>query len=474
MSQESDSEVMSEAAYTARERSVLLLACCFAAFMTPLLSTMMNLSLISIGEEFGVGSHSQAYVNTAFLLSSVIFMVPMAKLADIMGKRRTFILGVLIILISSILASFSPAFWFLVACRACIGAGAAMITTTSISLITDVYPRDRRGGAIGMQTMCVYIGLAAGPPLGGVVNDLWGWHVVFWIVVPLALCSLLVMSMFRHEIAPCRGDRMDMLGAVLYGLSMVFVMGGVINLPESSAVLSILVGLVLLALFIRSQSPDRVRLFNISLFRNRTFTGSCMAAFLAYASSYSVGFFLALYLLSIGGLTSTEAGVLMLVQPAVQAVGTPLFGRLSDRVADDRILPTAGIGIVGIGIFSLMTFGMETSLLQLVVTMVILGFGFSVFSSPNMSVIMSSVPPRETSEASSMVSFMRQTGMMVSMGIAMTFISVIMGTADNLIPENYGDFLDVMFWSFLVCLAMCIAGMAASYLRDPNRTSDDE
>ena len=459
-----------DAVYTVRERSVLLLACCFAAFLTPLLSTMMNLSLISIGEEFGVGSHAQAYVNTAFLLSSVIFMVPMAKLADIIGKRRTFIIGVLIILVSSVLASFSPAFWFLVACRACIGAGAAMITTTSISLITDVYPRNMRGGAIGMQTMCVYIGLAAGPPLGGIVNDLCGWHTVFWIVVPLALCSLLVMSSFRHEIYPCRGERMDMLGAVLYGLSMVFVMGGVINLPELWAVLSMLVGTVLLALFIRSQSPDRVRLFNMSLFRNRTFTGSCIAAFLAYASSYSVGFFLALYLQSIGGLTSTEAGILMLVQPAIQAVGTPVFGKVSDRISDNRILPTAGIGIVGVGILSLMTFGTDTSLLQLIATMAVLGFGFSVFSSPNMSVIMSSVPPKETSEASSMVSFMRQTGMMVSMGIAMTFISVIMGSADNLVPETYGDFLSVMFWSFLVCLIMCIAGMVTSYLREP---SDD-
>lgn len=404
-------------------------------------------------------------MNTAFLLSSVIFMVPLAKVADIIGKKRTFVIGVIIVLVSSILASFSPAFWFLVACRAGMGAGAAMITTTSISLITDVYPPERRGGAIGMQTMCVYIGLALGPPLGGVVNDALGWHVVFWIVVPLALGAVAVMSAFRHDIAPCSGGRMDVRGSVLYGLSMTFMMGGVINLPEPWALASVAVGFVLLWMFVRSQRTEGEHLFNLSLFGNRTFTGSCIAAFLAYAASYSVAFFMALYLQSIGGLNSTEAGILMLFQPAVQAVGTPVFGRISDRVADKRVLPTVGIGLVGLGIFSLMTFGMDTTAAQVVATMLVLGFGFSVFSSPNTSVIMSSVPPRETSQASSMVSFMRQTGMMVSMGIAMTFISVIMGSADHLVPENYGDFLDVMFWSFLVCFAMCLVGMVASYLR---------
>ena len=153
-----------------------LLACCFAGFIAPLLSTMMNLSLVNIGAEFGAGSHSLAYVNTSFLLSSVIFMVPMAKVGDIYGKKKMFLLGVALIAVASLLAAFSPSFWFLIGCRVVMGAGSAAIVTTSVSMITDVFPITHRGGAIGLQTMCTYIGLAAGPPLGVTLNDVFGWH----------------------------------------------------------------------------------------------------------------------------------------------------------------------------------------------------------------------------------------------------------------------------------------------------------
>lgn len=104
-------------AYSETDRRNVLLACCFAGFITPLLSTMMNLSLVNIGAEFGVGSHSLAYVNTSFLLSSVIFMVPMAKVGDIYGKKKMFLLGVALIAVASLLAAFSPSFWFLIGCR---------------------------------------------------------------------------------------------------------------------------------------------------------------------------------------------------------------------------------------------------------------------------------------------------------------------------------------------------------------------
>ena len=104
-------------AYSETDRRNVLLACCFARFIAPLLSTMMNLSLVNIGAEFGVGSHSLAYVNTSFLLSSVIFMVPMANVGDIYGKKKMFLLGVALIAVASLLAAFSPSFWFLIGCR---------------------------------------------------------------------------------------------------------------------------------------------------------------------------------------------------------------------------------------------------------------------------------------------------------------------------------------------------------------------
>ena len=163
----------------------------------------------------------------------------------------------------------------------------------------------------------------------------------------------------------------------------------------------------------------------------------------------------------------------MLVQPGVQAFGTPMIGRLSDRGADKRTLPTVDMLITAAGLLSMMTYGLDTSFVQIVLTMVVIGVGFSFFSAPNTSVIMGSVGRNDTGEASAMASVMRQTGMMVSMGIAMVYIAVIMGSADNISPSTYGDFLDVLMYSFGTCFAMCILGAFLSMLRKKDGGTED-
>lgn len=463
---------MSDHTFTDAERRRLLIAACLAGFVAPLLSTMANLSLVSIGEEFDAGSHLLAYVNTAFLLASVIFMVPLCRLADIRGKRKVFLAGLVVVIVACVLAFLSPSFWWLVACRAMMGAGSAALSSSSISLITDAYPPEHRGGALGLQTMCVYVGLAVGPPLGGVLNDAIGWHALFLLVVPIALASVACMSTVRFDIAPMEGRPFDTRGAVLYGAGIALTMGGVINLPDALALAMLAVGLVLVGLFVRSQLRTADHLLNVRLFRSRVFGGSCLAAFLSYAASYSISYFMALYLQSIGAMTATEAGMMMLIQAGIQAFLTPIFGRMSDRVADKRILPTAGMTLTALGVSTFMLYGTEADLSLIVVTMVLVGVGNGMFSSPNTSVVMGAVRRSETSEASGIVAVMRQTGMMVSMGIAMMFISLIMGGSDNLVPENYGLFVDVIHISFAVCLAMCVVGIAASALRGRETRAD--
>ena len=458
--------------YSPAERRIVLLACCVSGFITPLLSTMMNLSLINIGEEFGVGSHEQAYVNTAFLLSSVVFMVPMAKAGDLFGKKRIFTLGVAVIAAVCLVAVFSPSFWFLIACRVVIGFGSACIVTTSISMITDVFPPGVRGGAIGMQTMCVYIGLAAGPPLGGVLNDIFGWHSLFLVVVPFAVAAIALIGMFKHNIVMDDGGTMDVRGAVLYGVGIVLCMGGLINMPETWAFVALPVGVLILIGFALWELRAEDHLLNVRLFKGRVFSGSCLATFLNYAASYSISYFLALYLQSIGQMSGMQAGLVMLIQPAIQAVGTPYFGRMSDRMADKRILPTAGLLISAVGIATILTYGTVLNLGMVVVTLMIVGFGFSLFSAPNTSIIMGSVSPRETGDASAMVAVMRQTGMMLSMGIAMLFISVVMGSADNLNPDTYDSFIEVMRYSFGLCVVMCLIGAVVSMFRGKGSVED--
>jgi MFS family permease len=452
--------------YTRSEVRAVMLSCYISGFIAPLLSTMMNLSLINIGEDFDVGSHSLAYVNSSFLLASLIFMVPFAKLADIIGKKKMFVIGLIIIVIGCFVACLAPAFWVVIAGRSIIGMGAASLATVSLSLLTDVTPKEHRGTVMGYNTMFIYMGLSLGPAIGGALNDLIGWRLLFLLTVPLAVASATVILMgFKKEIMNDEGGSFDVKASVLYGIGILLSMAGVMNLPQTWAVAALVIGLILFVLFIRNQIGNDRCLINMSLFKNWTFSGSCIAAFMSYGSSYSISFFLALYLQSIGQLSATEAGLLMITQPVVQCICSPIYGKMTDRIQNKIILPTLGMAITAVSIATYIFYDLNTPIFMVVVSMVIGGMGFAMFSSPNTTIIMSSVPKERTSEASGVVAFMRQTGMVVSMGICMFFITTIMGSTDNLNPETYGLFLQVMSISMTVCLAMCITGTITSALR---------
>jgi len=452
--------------YSEKEAKAVVLACCLSGFIPPLLSTMMNLSLVNIGEDFDIGSHDLAYVNSAFLLTSVLFMVPFAKLADIVGKKRLFVIGLMITVIGCFVGCLALDFWFVVVARGIIGIGSAALATVSISMITDVTPVGRRGTILGYNTMCVYMGLSLGPVIGGALNDLIGWRLLFLLTVPLAIAATLIITRgFKGEIRPDAGGIFDTRGSMIYGVAILLSMAGVMNMPATWAIVSTVIGLILFVVFIKNQIGNEHCLLKMSLFKNMAFSGSCIAAFMSYAASYSISFFLALYLQSIGSLTATEAGLVMVTQPLVQCLLTPVFGRLTDKIENKAILPTIGMVLTAVSLYTYTTYDLETSVHIVVLSMIIGGLGFAMFSAPNTTIIMSSVPREHTSEASGTVAFMRQVGMMVSMGIAMMVITLIMGSADNLKPETYGLFLDAMTISMTISLVMCIVGAITSAFR---------
>jgi MFS family permease len=454
-----------EGAYSDSDRRKLMICTLAGAIITPLMSTMLNLALVDIGDDFGRGSHDLGYINTLFLLGSVIAMVPAGRLSGIAGMRRIYVTGLAITAAAASLAALSPSFWFLVGCRFVIGFGSAMMNVTSIAMLTYVYPESRRGWALGMNVTAVYLGLTLGPTLGGVISDSVGWRGCFALIICLCAFSMTFVRGIRYEIRPTPDDSMDWKGSVLWGISIFVLMSGVVNITETWAAAAVPAGAVLLALtllrFSRSPSP----VLNMRLFRIKTFTRSGFAAFLNYGASYCVQFFLSLYLQSIGALTATQAGLLLLVQPAIQVALSAKMGAVSDRMEDKRLLPTAGMAIMSAGIAMFIFIGTEFDIWYVVAMMCLIGTGMGVFSSPNTSVIMSSAPPQYRGEASGVVAVMRQTGMMVSMGIAMACISMIMGSADGLEPERYGVFADTIHAAFTICLGMCLAGMALSWSR---------
>lgn len=257
---------------------------------------------------------------------------------------------------------------------------------------------------------------------------------------------------------------MDYMGTVLYASMILTMMYGMINLPETWAFMLMSIGVILFVVFTKYVSRSKHPILDMKIYKHKVFKRSILAAFMNYASSYSVSFFLALYLQNLGALSASQAGLVMLLQPLMQVLLTVKSGSMSDKL-DKRLLPTIGMGITSVGILMILFMDADVSLAYVAVTLLVLGIGYGIFSAPNTSAVMSSVPPENRSLASGSLSLMRQTGMMTSMGIAMCCISLILGSTDNINPSTYGAFVDVMRTAFSICFVMCVIGTAVSWFR---------
>jgi MFS family permease len=241
-------------------------------------------------------------------------------------------------------------------------------------------------------------------------------------------------------------------------------MYGFTNLPEAFAFILIAVGLLGIALFVMFELRTENPVIDINLFRyNTIFTFSNLAALINYAATFAVGFLLSLYLQRLKGLSPQETGLVLVCQPIIQALFSPLAGRLSDKT-EPRTVASSGMALTFTGLVMLFFLQSDSPISYIIACLIILGFGFAFFSSPNTNAIMSSVERRYYGVGGAMVSTMRQVGMMFSMGIVMMILAILLGDAE-ITPNNQHQFVNSIKISFAVFAVMCFGGIFASLAR---------
>lgn len=453
--------------YTKRERHIVLAAACIAIFVNPLTGSMLNLALEPIQLDFGCSEHDLGFLTSIYFIISVMFLLPFAKLSDIFGKKRIFMLGAAIALAGQLLSVFSWNIYSLYVFRGITAIGMAAISCTSVAMISDVYPPGERGGAIGLNTACVYLGASIGPTIGGIISEYFGWKAIFIVLVPFLVSAFILMFIFRYDLKYGDSKHFDSAGSVFYAIGIFVLMFGVVSLPEFYSFILIAVGILIIVGFIIYETKLEEPIFRTSLFRNQGFTRSIIALFLNYAASFAMSFFLSRYLEKIGALTPTQAGIVLMIMPFVQVITTLIAGKMSDKM-DKRILPTAGMVILGIALFMLTFLQIEINYGLLVTAMVIGGIGYGMFSAPNTSAVMSYVKSSEYNQASGMISVFRQLGMMFSMGIATCMISVFLGSDTVLTEANFNIFMDVMRYSWVMYFILIMIGAVFSWFRGKN------
>ena len=448
------------------DRRIVVVVSSLTAFLTPFAASSFNIALPTISSEFGLDAISMSWASLAYLLTSAMLLVPFGKLADMYGRKRVFIYGVSIFTVASLLLSFYPSSFTLILLRAMQGVGTSMIFGTSVAILVSVFPPERRGAVLGVNAASVYVGLSVGPYIGGILTQSLGWRSIFLCGVGLgAAIVVLTLWRVRGEWVEARGERFDLLGSAVYGLTLLCIMYGFSLLPQESSYIPLAAGAAGLAAFLWVESRARNPVLDINLFRsNMRFTFSNLATFINFGATYAVNYLLSLYLQYLKGLSPIDAGLVLIASPVVQAFCSPVAGRLSDRIEPGK-LASVGMAITVLGLLPFILLDDFTSILFVVCGLAVLGFGLSLFAAPNTNAIMSSVDSKYYGVASSTTGTMRLTGQMLSMGITMILFAVNIGQIE-IRPEVYPQLLASVHSAFIIFSVLCVLGVFASLVGD--------
>lgn len=451
---------------------VVLVVSSLSAFLTPFVVSSVNIALPTIGKEFSLNAVLLSWVVTSYLIAATIFLVPFGRIADIYGRRKFFAFGILLFSLTSLLGALSYSAFMLFLSRVLQGIGSAMIFGTGMAILTSVFPLRERGKAIGINVASTYLGLSLGPFLGGLLTHYFGWRSIFLVIVPVGLIALtLVLWKVKGEWAEAEGEKFDLPGSLIYGAAVLIIMYGFSRLPAALGLWLVFAGIVGFTIFVRWEMHVLNPVLDIRLFKNNvTFTFSNLAALINYSATYAVGFILSLYLQYIKGLNADHAGIIMVAQPVMQFLFSPLAGWLSDRV-EPRLVASLGMTLTAIGLLMLVTLNPATSLGFIVTCLLLLGLGFALFSSPNTNAVMSSVEKKFYGVASGTLSTMRLVGQMLSMGILMMILVLFVGRV-QIVPKYFPAFLRSAKAAFSVFAFLCFLGIFASLARGNLRTGE--
>jgi EmrB/QacA subfamily drug resistance transporter len=429
------------------------------------MASSINIALPAIERDFRVDAVLLAWVATSFLLPAAVLLLPFGRLADIHGRKRIFGWGIVSYTAASVLCGLSPSISSLIAFRVLQGAAGAMIFATGVAMLTSVFPVGERGKALGLNVAAVYLGLSLGPPLGGLLTQSLGWRSVFFANVPLGVIVIaLVLRRLKVEWAEARGERFDLAGTLLYSLSLTLIMYGVPQLTGRAGAWLVVMGLLGLVGFVRWELRVTHPVLDVNLLKgNAVFTFSNLAALINYSATFAVTFLLSLYLQYTKGLGPRDAGLILVSQPLVMAAFSPFAGRLSDRI-EPRTVASLGMAFTVLGLALLAFLGEGTTLAFIIATLVILGFGFALFSSPNVNAVMSSVDRRLYGVASGTLGTMRLSGQMLSMGIATLTFALYLGRV-RIAAANPASFLQSLKVAFAIFAILCFCGIFASLAR---------
>ncbi len=443
------------------KKNLILLICTVLSFFTVFAVNAVNIVIPTIASEFHMSNIVQNWVTIIFLLVVAVLSIPAGQISGKHGLKKVTIISIILFIVISIVNVCVTSQEQFLACRFILGIALSFINVTSMAMIVSAFPPQERGKALGINITGVYVGLSLSPVLGGILNYNLGWRSVVLFGVPFLFVILaLLLTRIDEEWISFENVSLDLKGSFTYAVGMVLFMYGFTILNTQFGIILTILGVIILVIFGLIELRQANPVFDIRFFKNHKFLSANFASLCAYLATYAVTTILNYHLQYIKGFDSQTAGIILLVAPLCQVVLAPIAGRLSDRFVP-QILAAIGMGLGTVSLFLFSSLNANTTMEFLIVSMVIYGVAFGLFSPPNTNVIMGSVPPKDTSAASAAVATMRSVGQAMSMGILTLVFAFIMGDVP-IIAEYYPLLITSCQITCVICVVLCIASVFAS------------
>ncbi len=395
---------MSQPSLPVRLQRLALFNVCLGQFMSAVASRSVNVALPTLSVYFDASMAVVQWIPLAYQLTIVGLVLSMARLGDMLGRKKIYALGFLLLSLGSAACGLSLELWQIIFCRVIEAVGGALILANGRAIASALYAREGRGRALGMMSMSFHLGFITGPSVGGFLVDTVGWRWIFFMNLPVAAAAgYMAWRILPETVSEKQAYGIDMAGAATLLLSVVALIIGLQEVARSGLgffsasafILFLFLGVVLY--YFERRAP--VPLLDLSLFKIRLLTAAILSHFFVALSHTSTFFLLPFYLQGILGFSPAQVGITIICFSLVIVVLAPLGGWLADKLGS-RMLCTAGSVLTVLSMIGFARMGAEASLAAVVTPLMLLGVGWALFQSPNLSGMFNAVPPRHVGAVS--------------------------------------------------------------------------
>ncbi|OME70720.1 MFS transporter [Paenibacillus odorifer] len=447
-----------------KKRWMILIVLNIFTFMSTLDGSIVNIALPELSKQLKLPMAQIEWVTTGYLMAICAAILFFGKLGDIVGKIRIFKIGTIVFVIGSMLCGFSLSLPALLASRVIQAIGASMTMANSQGIVTDIFPANERGKALGFIGTFVSLGSIAGPSLGGIMVSTLGWEYIFWVNIPIGVIAILLGWKVLPKDLTRTKSTIDVPGSLLFAIFIISLFAGLLlgqqlGYGDSLIVTSLIVAIVSFIAFLWTELRRKEPLLQLSLFKNPLFSLSILCGFLVFTANFCFNIIAPFYAQNMLNLSPFEAGFLLMLLPICMVVVAPISGALSDKIGSE-FLTFAGLVVMVIAQFGLAELHEGSTVVLVGVWIAMLGIGSGLFQSPNNSLVMSKVPRTQLGSAGSVNSLVRNVGMVVGITIATTILFHVMSSeagyrVTGLVPGRPELFISGMHVVFMTSASIC-------------------